>query len=508
MIRSLPKNVFVKFTIISHAGLFIETRDCSILIDPWLVGSCYWRSWWNYPPPPEDLVAKLSPDYIYLTHLHWDHFHSPSLKRFNSKTPILVPRAHFDRMVKDLNSIGFYDVRELTHGVSYRLSVIARRPAGRRSNPDSEIASASFGTLPRNDGLSVTSYQFGLALDSALLVDTGREVLLDANDCKLMGAPLRQIASKYPKIDFVFKSHSSASAYPFCVSSEFPEHLGHRSNEDYAEEFLAFAECVNAQYAVPFASNHCFLHKETKRFNDTIVSPYQIKSYFDAYRKTEALCQVMLPGDSWSAEHGFSIGDQNYFTDRQRHLKELEHRYSEKLERFYAKEDAARPHWESFQKYFSELFSTLPIGSEIIFPGRILFHVTGAESADWLVDFRKKKILRTVDESISYDIRLETHANILRDCCQKKMFSVFTASKRVHYHLETKQALRYYFIFNTLMDMYESEYFPLHLMLRRRFLSNWFRRWREILFYISVATSILLGRAKLRPIDHLAPHAQ
>lgn len=481
----------MKFTIISHAGLFIETGDCSVLIDPWLVGSCYWRSWWNYPPPTEDLLEKLKPDYIYLTHLHWDHFHSPSLRRFDSKTPVLVPRAHFDRMVQDLNSIGFNDVRELTHGVSYRL----QRLQGQ----------VPLGPVPE---LSVTSYQFGLALDSALLVDTGREVLLDANDCKLMGSPLRQITSKYPKIDFVFKSHSSASAYPFCVSSDFPEHLGYRSNEDYAKEFLAFSECVNAQYAIPLASNHCFLHKETKRFNDTIVSPYQVKSYFDAHRKRNALCQVMLPGDSWSREHGFLIAEQDYFTNRQRHLEELEHRYSEKLKRFYAREEAARPHWESFQNYFSELFSALPIGSGIIFPGRILFHVTGAESANWLVDFRAKKVSRTVDETDSYDIRLETRANILKDCCQKKMFSVFTASKRVHYHLRTKPALRYYFIFNTLMDMYESEYFPLHLMLRPRFLGNWLRRWREIVFYGSILFSMLLGRARLKPIQHLAPNAR
>ena len=467
----------MKFTVISHAGLLIETRDCSLLIDPWLVGSCYWRSWWNYPPPPQDIVEKLSPDYIYLTHLHWDHFHSPSLRRFDSSTPVLVPRAHFDRMVKDLNSIGFYNVRELAHGKQNHLK----------------------------GDVTITSYQFGLALDSALLIDTGRDVLFDANDCKLMGAPLRQISSKHSKIDFVFKSHSSASAYPFCVSSEFPEHLGYRSNEDYAQEFLAFAKFLNAKYAVPFASNHCFLHKETKRFNDTIVSPYQIKSYFDVHRQKEMSCQVMLPGDSWSTEGGFSIAQQDYFTDRLHHLEELEHRNSGKLEQFYVREGAVRPHWESFQKYFSNFFSALPVGFGMIFPAKILFHVVSTESADWLVDFRKKRVFRMVDETISYDIRLETHANILKDCCQKKMFSVFTASKRVHYHLKTKRALRYYFMFNTLMDMYESEYFPFHLMLRWRFLSNWLRRWREIMFYFSVIFSILIGRARLRPIDHLAP---
>lgn len=41
-----------------------------LLFDPWLVGSTYWRSWWNYPPVPRALVDTLKPDFIYLTHIH------------------------------------------------------------------------------------------------------------------------------------------------------------------------------------------------------------------------------------------------------------------------------------------------------------------------------------------------------------------------------------------------------------------------------------------------------
>lgn len=54
----------MKFTILSHAGLEVESDGRSLVIDPWLVGSCYWRSWWNYPPPRE-LIRRLRPDFIY-----------------------------------------------------------------------------------------------------------------------------------------------------------------------------------------------------------------------------------------------------------------------------------------------------------------------------------------------------------------------------------------------------------------------------------------------------------
>lgn len=456
--------------------MLVETKDCSLLMDPWLIGSCYWRSWWNYPPPPSDVIDGLVPDFIYVTHLHWDHFHSPSLKRFDPATPILVPKAHFTRMVEDLGAVGFHNVHEIPHAASRTLK----------------------------GGPVVTSYQFGLPLDSALVVETSEGVLFNANDCKLMGAPLRQVAARHPRIDFVFKSHSSANPYPFCVSSEFPEHLKHRSNEDYAREFLAFAELLRARHAIPFASNHCFLHRETRRFNETIVSPYDVKRYFDAHRSGASECQVMPPGASWSSTDGFTIPDlRHFFTDKAARIRELETANSGKLTAFYAKEDLVRPHWESFHRYFSKMLADLPPGFRRVLPARVLFRVSGAGSADWLVDFGAHQVRDRVDPAESHDLRVDVHANVLRDCCQKRMFSVFTASKRVHFHLVTKRALRYFFIMSALMDMYESDYLPLRMLLRRRFLSNWARRWREVLFYASVALSMAIGRSRLRPIDHI-----
>jgi UDP-MurNAc hydroxylase len=464
----------MKFTILSHAGLAVETRDCSLVMDPWLVGSCYWRSWWNYPPPPRAVINGLSPDFIYITHLHWDHFHGPSLKRFDRDTPVLIPQATFGRMVEDLEDIGFTDVRELVHGKSY----------------------------PLKGGTVVTSYQFGMALDSALLIDTGEGVLFNANDCKLMGWPLKQIVRRHPRIDFVFKSHSSASCYPFCVSSEFPEHLTYRSNEDRLEEFLAFAEYVGARYAVPFASNHCHLHRDTRQFNSVVVSPADVKSYFDAHRQGPGECVVMLPGDSFSNVEGFRIANSDYLSNRSKHIEELEERYRAKLESTYQRESKVMPDWNAFNRYFSAMLSALPPGFGRIMPARVLYHVVGRESAWWLVDFGKRTIEREANRSMPHDLMLEVSAGVLRDCCQKRMFSVFTASKRLHIHLVTKAAYRHMRVLNTVMDLYESEYFPVSKMLRRRFVLNWLRRWREMAFYALAGSSLALGR-RFRPSNFL-----
>ena len=71
-----------------HSCLEIRAKNKSILFDPWISGSAYWRSWWNFPEPTsiENLIQSLSSCkqiYIYITHLHWDHFHGPTLRKLN-----------------------------------------------------------------------------------------------------------------------------------------------------------------------------------------------------------------------------------------------------------------------------------------------------------------------------------------------------------------------------------------------------------------------------------------
>ena len=34
----------MKFTILSHACLYVEQGDVALMVDPWLRGSAYWRS--------------------------------------------------------------------------------------------------------------------------------------------------------------------------------------------------------------------------------------------------------------------------------------------------------------------------------------------------------------------------------------------------------------------------------------------------------------------------------
>ena len=285
----------VKFTILGHASMLIEYGGKSLLIDPWLVGSCYWRSWWNFPAADEDLVRNLAPDYVYLTHLHWDHYHAPSLRALKREPKVFLPKATTTRMVTDLEpSSGSNNYQEIRHGETVVLA----------------------------EGFEITSYQFGpFCIDSALVIKAGNTVLFDANDTKFFGFPLEQIKKNHPEIDFVFRSHSSATAIPYCIDNYqemFPEQ---RTKNDYEEEFSNFCLSVGAKYAVPFASNRCFLHRDTIKFNDTGVNPQSAQTAFDRIKKqvgSSAECIVMAPGSSWQSDTGFSIREFDYSKNKER----------------------------------------------------------------------------------------------------------------------------------------------------------------------------------------------
>ena len=113
----------MSFRILSHACVEIKHKNKALLVDPWLIGSCYWRSWWNYPPVKKDVFEQLKPDAIYITHVHWDHWHGPTLKFFLEKNiKIITHDEPNKRSLRDLKNFGFKNIQILSYAVKYASS--------------------------------------------------------------------------------------------------------------------------------------------------------------------------------------------------------------------------------------------------------------------------------------------------------------------------------------------------------------------------------------------------
>jgi UDP-MurNAc hydroxylase len=455
----------MEFQILSHAGLLVKNKPGkSLICDPWLVGSSYWRSWWNYPPVSQDLINTLRPDFIYLTHIHWDHFHGASLKKFRNDIPIIVPRGNYSRIKDDLYYLGYQNIIELKHGETYKL----------------------------DDNFTITSYQFWVFLDSALLIECDGIKLLNLNDSKHMGLTLKQITRRHKPIDFVFRSHSSANERLSYEIVDEPNAVVDDLDR-YIKEFANTVMATGARYAIPFASNHCHLHKDSFHFNRYIQHPLLVADYFKKHHIQSPVVKVMVSGDSWSSENGFRISDKDWFTNRDQLLSQYLQDQSESLEKFYTQENQTVIDKEVVDEYFGRFSHDLPFFIKNYFKGISFTYVLSAGGATrhiYNINIYNGRVeelpANTNLDYALYPIQIHTTAFIFLRGIEFKIFSHMCIGKRVFYKV-TAGHKKYMEMLNLVFNAYEYDLLPVRKLFTRRSVGSWLMRWREIILYMQFA---------------------
>ena len=461
----------MEFQTLSHAGLRVSAGGVELLCDPWLVGSVYWRSWWNYPPVPRTLVESLRPDFIYLTHLHWDHFQADSLRLFPEDTPILVPYDRYERMTRDLKAVGRTNVREVRHGERVVLG------------PE----------------LAVTSFHFSpIITDSAVVIEAGGQVLLNANDAKFAGAPLAQILKRFPKVDFCFRSHSSANPRACFHITDAPDEEVD-DNDHYLRAFALFMARVKPRYAIPFASNSCLLHDDVYDMNALVQTPLAVRDHFEAFRRERGLdtqVRIMVPGDKWSSERGFELQNGDWFENREERIAQYRERVQPTMRKQAALEAKVSVPLKQVERFFADLSKKVPAVLMRPLKGKEVLLVSASEKRvdGFAVDLPAGTVrLVPPTEFDRFDMRVEFPALVLRQSVAMNMFGHAGISKRVHYHASAASmpALKR---FVTITELAEAEIFPLRGHLSLRAVKALMPRWREGVLYARVVADLARGR--------------
>jgi len=473
----------MKFTVLSHASLLVESNNGKkLLCDPWLIGSSYWRSWWNYPPVKRELIENLIPDVVYITHIHWDHFHGPSLEKFPKDTKIIVPKGNYDRNKKDLINLGFNNVHELKHGESYKI----------------------------DDDFEITSYQFGVFLDSAVLISCDNARLLNLNDSKHMGPTLNQIVKNHNPIDFIFRSHSSANSR---MSYQFIDEDNTHSddNEKYIEDFFCTAMATGAKYAIPFASNHCHLHKDSWHYNNFVQTPLAVKDYF-SQKETNIELKIMVSGDSWDTNKGFEIENHDFFTNREQRLSEYRAKNQEKLDAFYKQEDNTKINKKLVERYYKDLSKRIPYFVKKKIKNTFftyVLHTHARPAYIFNINISEGKV-NLIDKETdldfdNYPIQIHTTAFIFLRCIGFKIFSHMSIGKRVFYKLKKKDEGKMQMV-NLIYNLEEYDMLPISRIFSKRSIETWTLRWREIFLYFMLVKDKLIHK-KIDFKKYLKPHA-
>jgi UDP-MurNAc hydroxylase len=242
----------MRVTSVGHAGLFIETRHGSVLCDPWF-NPAYFASWFPFPSNREiDLETIGRPTYLYLSHLHHDHFDPEFLREHVSKdATVLLPDFPLPLMERALRDLGF-----------------TRFVQSRNLEPV-EV-----------DGLTVTitaavAPTDGPLGDSGLVLDDGETRIFDQNDSR----PLELDAlNALGPINGHFLQFSGAIWYPMVY--RFPDKakavLGRKKRENQLARALRYVEQLDPAYVFPSAGPPCFLDDDLFHFNDVDRDPTNI----------------------------------------------------------------------------------------------------------------------------------------------------------------------------------------------------------------------------------------
>ncbi|WP_342597144.1 MBL fold metallo-hydrolase [Cyanobacterium aponinum UTEX 3222] len=460
----------MEFKIHAHACLEVISEDKSLICDPWLVGSAYWRSWWNYPPLRPNILDKVRPDYIYITHIHWDHFHGPTLRKLGTDKTVIIPKTPELRLLNDIKSIGFKKIIEIEHGQTFEISPNFR----------------------------LTSYQFGpIFADSVLTIEVDNQVLLNSNDAKVMGLPLKQILQNHPQIDFVFRSHSSANSR---LCYELLDDEGKHIDNDirkYSEEFSLFAQRVGARYAIPFASNQCCLHPETIGYNQYNNYAHNVARFFDESRIKTPECIVMAPGDSWSTKKGFSLRDNSkWYDDPNRSIKEYQMEKANTIKKVVAKESNSKIKIPLAQRYAEWIIKETPWFIRRLFKNRpitIIGH-SQVETKGLEIDLynQKYEIIENWDVEKN-PIQIYVNNAVINDVWAKKHWNSLGVSKRLKIKLK-RENVKYYQLFNFLNNALEAGALQSKNIFTSRYISIYLKRWRELVLYINIIVDRINGK--------------
>lgn len=440
-------------TVMGHSCLFIRTRAGTILVDPWLFGSCYWRSWWHYPPSALPDEEMLRPDFIYLTHHHFDHFHYPSLRRIDRSARVFIPKFGVDKMAGEVSGLGFDSPRELSHGQVIHLG----------------------------SGVRIGSFQHSID-DSAFVVADGDDVVVDLNDTKTRDWFSKKIIKSFGPPTLVCKSHSFAQSYPIQYAAADPVDLSLVDRDTYLEDFRSAMETLRPRYAIPFGSMAGYLHPESRPVNRHVVTPPEVVAAIaERGGLADSAVVAMAPGDSWSSEAGFDLEEKDWYADRDAHLEELAAAKAPVIEAQSDHEQGVKLEWSAFRDYFGSFVTQCPrLVSRRLVPERIIFRVpSDSASPYWWVSFRDRAVGRSDQPPSDRAGVISAPEAILADAIEKRIAHMVFISMRIRIEL-TPGGVRSDLAFWGLLQIWELGYLPMRrCAFRLRFWVVAARRWRE-----------------------------
>jgi UDP-MurNAc hydroxylase len=247
----------VQVTSIGHAGFRIDSPAGSILCDPW-VNPAYFASWFPFPDNSAlDWDDLGDCDYLYVSHLHKDHFDAKLLtEHVNKDAMVLLPDYPVPDLKNALQLLGFHRFFETTDSVKHTVS-----------GPKGELDIMIIALRAPADG------PIG---DSALVVDDGETTAFNMNDARPVD--LDVLTDAFGPVDVHMLQYSGAIWYPmvYDMPARAKEAFGTQKRQRGMDRARQYIAQVGATWVIPSAGPPCFLDPELRDLNDDHGDPANI----------------------------------------------------------------------------------------------------------------------------------------------------------------------------------------------------------------------------------------
>jgi UDP-MurNAc hydroxylase len=388
----------MRVTFLGQAGLYIETDHGTILCDPWF-NTAFFASWFPFPSNQEiDVEAISHPDYLYVSHLHHDHFDPDFLRDHVDKDAVvLLPEYPIDQLERELRGLGF------------------QRFVKPRSAEPVEL-----------DGLRIMIMALvaptdGPIGDSGLAVDDGRTRIFNQNDSRPIDLePLRA----FGQLDGLFLQFSGAIWYPMVY--DFPirmkQNLGRKKRQNEMARAKRYVEEIGASFVFPSAGPPCFLDPELFDLNDFYRDPsntFPDQTVFLEYLAEHGIDsgRLLLPGSvATIADRGCVVRHPSenaveaIFGDKRAYLEAYQHRMLPEIER--RKATWPREQVDDLTGALKAWWEPLLAQADLTCAGvngRVRLDIVDADQDDEqiLVDFRDRRVDAWKGEPCRYRFRIE-----------------------------------------------------------------------------------------------------
>ncbi|MEO6883423.1 MAG: MBL fold metallo-hydrolase [Bacteroidia bacterium] len=278
---------------ISHSCFVINTGRTVLAFDPWITGSTYQNQWYLYPQP-HDIAPVVNADVILISHGHEDHFNNKSLRKINKDAHIFFPFQWRAGIVSYLKHLKFQHITE----------------------------ALSFKTYQHKD---VKITYLGYSMESVIVVECDNYVVVNINDAlnsnheTAVDFLLKEIKSRWKKIDFLLSGWSGAGYFPNKVHypGKNDEEVARIREQFFADNFCKFTKYLQPEIAIPFAPGFVLLSDENRWINNIKFPRGIIEQYYrDNFDKeTHIQFPVTYPGDYFIHKTFHPISDYHKSDD-------------------------------------------------------------------------------------------------------------------------------------------------------------------------------------------------